>query len=153
MLNILSPYIVVQIFLNLFFFQFASAQAPSKMSYQAVVRNSSNALVSNAPVGMKISILQFSLNGTAVYAETQNPTSNENGLVSIEIGGGTLVSGNFSAIDWASGPYFIQTETDPNGGSNYSITGTSQLLSVPFSLYSNKSGETKKIKTLIYTGF
>ncbi len=153
MLNILSPYIVVQIFLNLFLFQFASAQAPSKMSYQAVVRNSSNALVSNAPIGMKISILQFSPNGTAVYAETQNPTSNENGLVSIEIGGGTLISGNFSSIDWASGSYFIQTETDPNGGSNYTITGTSQLLSVPFSLYSNKSGDTKKLKTLIYTGF
>lgn len=148
-----SHYLVVQIYLILFFFQFASAQAPSKISYQAVIRNSSNILVSNAPVGMKISILQFSPNGASVYAETQNPTSNENGLISIEIGGGTLVSGNFSAIDWSSGSYFLQTETDPNGGSNYTITGTSQLLSVPFSLYSNKSGDTKKLKTLIYTGF
>ena len=149
----LSHYLVVQIYLILFFFQFASAQAPSKISYQAVIRNSSNILVSNAPVGMKISILQFSPNGASVYAETHNPTSNENGLISIEIGGGTLVSGNFSAIDWSSGSYFLQTETDPNGGSNYTITGTSQLLSVPFSLYSNKSGDTKKLKTLIYTGF
>jgi hypothetical protein len=152
MFKIVSRYLVIQIFMSLLFSQFSSAQAPSKMSYQAVIRNSSNTLVTNAPIGMKISIIQSSPNGTTVYDETQTPTSNENGLVSIEIGGGTIVSGNFSGIDWANGPYFIQTETDPNGGSNYTITGTSQLLSVPFALYSNKSGETKKLKTLIYTG-
>jgi hypothetical protein len=77
----------------------ASAQAPQKMSYQAVIRNSANALVINQVIGMRISILQGSANGTSVYTETQNPTTNANGLVSIEIGGGTLVSGNFSAID------------------------------------------------------
>jgi hypothetical protein len=151
--KIITPYLVIQIFLTFSFAQFSSAQAPSKMSYQAVIRNSSNILVTNAPIGMKISIIQSSPNGTTVYAETQNSTSNENGLVSIEIGGGTIVTGNFTGIDWANGPYFIQTETDPNGGTNYTITGTSQLLSVPFALYSNKSGETKKLKTLIYTGF
>ena len=128
------------------------AQAPNKMSYQAVIRNNSNALVTNSAVGMRISILQTTSSGTAVYVETQTPTTNANGLVSIEIGGGTVVSGNFATIDWAIGPYFIQIETDPTGGSNYSITGTSQLLSVPFALYSNKSEDTKRLKTLIYTG-
>jgi hypothetical protein len=116
------------------------AQAPNKMSYQAVIRNSSNALITNQAVGMQISILQTSSSGTAVYVETQTPITNANGLASIEIGGGTLVSGNFATINWANGPYFIKTETDPNGGTSYSITGTSQLLSVPYALYAESSG-------------
>ena len=114
----------------------AFGQSPNKISYQAVVRNSSNALVTNTQVGMQISILQGSASGTAVYVETQTPTTNANGLVSIEIGGGTVVNGNFATIDWGNGLYFIKTETDINGGTTYTITGTSQLLSVPYALHS-----------------
>ena len=109
------------------------AQAPQKMSYQAVIRNTSNQLVVNKTVGMKISILQASVSGTLVYSETQTPTTNANGLISIEIGGGT----GFDIINWATGPYFIKTETDPTGGTSYTITGTSQLLSVPYAIYSS----------------
>ncbi len=110
------------------------AQAPQKMSYQAVIRNSSNALITSTPVGMQISVLQGSSTGTAVYVETQTPSTNANGLVSVEIGGGTVVSGNFSTINWANGPYFIKTETDPTGGTAYTITGTNELMSVPYAL-------------------
>ena len=110
------------------------AQAPQKMSYQAVIRNSSNALITSTPVGMQISILQGSSTGTAVYVETQTPSTNANGLASVEIGGGTVVSGNFSAINWANGPYFIKTETDPTGGTSYTINGTNELMSVPYAL-------------------
>ena len=112
------------------------AQSPQKMSYQAVIRNSSDQLVNTHAVGMRISILQGTETGAAVYVETQIPTTNTNGLVSIEIGEGTPVSGIFADIDWSAGPYFLKTETDPAGGTSYSITGTSQLLSVPYSLYS-----------------
>ena len=115
------------------------AQAPNKMSYQAVIRNISNALVTSSAVGMQISILQGSSTGTPVYVETQTPTTNANGLASIEIGGGTVVSGNFSTIDWANGPYFVKTETDPSGGANFSITGTSQFLSVPYALHARNT--------------
>jgi uncharacterized protein (TIGR02145 family) len=111
------------------------AQAPQKFSYQAVVRNANNELVANKQVGMKISLLQTSESGTAVYVETHTPTSNANGLVSIAIGGGTKVSGDFATINWANGPYFVKTETDPAGGTSYSLTTTSQLLSVPYALY------------------
>ncbi len=111
------------------------AQAPNKMSYQAVIRDGSNKLVASTPVGMQISILQGSESGTAVYVETQTPTTNANGLVSFEIGDGTVVSGAFASIDWANGPYFIKTESDPTGGTSYTITGTSQLLSVPYAMH------------------
>jgi hypothetical protein len=111
------------------------AQAPEKISYQAVVRDGSNNLVASSTVGMRIQLLQDSEFGDAVYVETQTPTSNANGLVSLEIGEGIVVSGTFASIDWANGPYFIKTETDPTGGTSYTISGTSQLLSVPYALH------------------
>src|SRR3978361_1587775 len=82
------------------------AQTPQKISYQAVVRNANNGLVVNTAVGMRISILQGTSTGTAVYAETQTPTTNLNGLATLEIGSGTVVSGTFSTINWASNVYF-----------------------------------------------
>jgi hypothetical protein len=113
------------------------AQSPEKMSYQAVLRNSSNELVKNKPVGMQISILQ---GNTVVYAEIQTPSTNENGLVTLEIGNGTALTGDFSAIGWGTGIYFIKTETDLTGGSTYTISGTSQLLSVPYALHAKTAG-------------
>src|SRR6056297_954173 len=89
------------------------AQSPEKMSYQAVIRDASDNLLTDTQVGMQISILQGSASGTAVFVETQDPTTNANGLLSLEIGAGTVVSGDFTTIDWANGPYFIKTETDP----------------------------------------
>jgi len=112
------------------------AQAPQKMSYQAVIRNASNALITSTAVGMQISILQGSPAGTAVYVETQTPSTNANGLVSLEIGTGTPVTGTFASINWATGPYFIKTETDPLGGIAYTIAGTNELMSVPYALFS-----------------
>jgi len=112
------------------------AQAPQKMSYQAVIRNSSNVLVTSTPVGMQISILQGSPTGTVVYVETQTPSTNANGLVSLEIGIGIPFTGTFAGINWATGPYFIKTETDPTGGTVYTIAGTNELMSVPYALFS-----------------
>ena len=111
------------------------AQSPEKMSYQAVLRDASNDLVISTEVSMQITILQGSTSGTEVYVETHMPTTNSNGLVSIEIGAGTVKSGDFTTIDWPSDMFFIKTETDLDGEENYTITGTSQLLSVPYALH------------------
>jgi hypothetical protein len=116
------------------------AQAPQKMSYQAVIRDATNSLVANQTIGMQVSILQGSTTGAAVYVETQSAATNTNGLVSIEIGGGIVTLGSFATIDWASGPFFIKTETDPTGGTNYTITSITQLLSVPYAMYASTSG-------------
>jgi hypothetical protein len=136
--NLIKSLIVILTF-N-FPFSTVWAQSPEKMSYQAVIRNSNNDLVINTQIGMQISILQETIDGTAVYTETQIPTTNANGLVSIEIGTGTT-SDNLSVIDWSAGPYFIKTETDPEGGTNYTIIGVSQLLSVPYAFHA-KTAET-----------
>ena len=112
------------------------AQAPQKMSYQAVIRNSNNSLIVSTPIGIKVSVLQGSVNGTVAYSETQIQNTNINGLVSLEIGMGTALIGTFASINWANGPYFIQTEVDPNGGVNYSVIGVTELISVPYALYS-----------------
>ena len=110
------------------------AQVPQKFSYQAVIRNATNVLVANTVVGMRISILQGSANGTVVYSETQKPTTNTNGLISISVGAGNVISGTFAAINWSKTPYFLKSETDISVGTNYTISGTSELLSVPFAL-------------------
>ena len=112
-----------------------TAQQPQKFSYQTVVRGADNLLVVNKMIGIRISLLQGSENGDVVYVEKHTPTTNANGLASIAIGTGSIVSGNFAAINWSKGPYFIKTETDPAGVSNYTLTTTSQLLSVPYALY------------------
>jgi len=116
------------------------AQAPQKLSYQAVIRDNANALIANTTVGVKISIIQGTATGIILYSETHAISTNANGLVSLEIGNGTVVSGTFNSINWANGPFFVKTETDPTGGVNYVITGTSELLSVPFALYALNSG-------------
>jgi hypothetical protein len=113
--------------------------APEQISYQAVVRDAANAIVANQDVGMRISVLQATEVGTAVYVETQTPTTNANGLLSIYIGAGTG-SDDFSAIDWSALPHYITIEIDPTGNNgNYTITGTTQLVSVPYALYAKAS--------------
>ncbi len=111
------------------------AQAPQKMSYQAVIRGANNALVIDKPVGVRISILQGSETGSTVYTETHTPTTNANGLASLSIGIGKNPSSDFSKIDWSKGPYFVKTETDVEDGTNYQLTSVSELLSVPYALY------------------
>ena len=117
----------------------ASAQSPDKMSYQAVLRNVDGTLMKDQAVSIQISILQSSATGTTVYQEDHSPSTNLNGLVSLHIGTGNTTSGTFSAIDWSAGPYFLQTDIDPAGGTNYVISSTTELISVPFALYANKA--------------
>ncbi len=112
---------------------YITAKAQKNFSYQSVIRNNNDELILNSAVGMQINILQGSESGTVVYSETQKPNTNSNGLVSIGIGG----KSGFDDIDWTVGPYFIKTEIDPTGGTNYTIIDTNKLLSVPFALHSN----------------
>jgi len=129
----LQVFVLFFILHSSFFISFG--QAPNKISYQAVIRDAGNELVSNQQVGMKISILQGSESGTVVYAETHTPTTNANGLISVIVGNGTVVDGNIATINWGTGTYFLKSETDATGGTTYSITIINQILSVPYALH------------------
>lgn len=126
------------------------AQAPNKMSYQAVVRNASGALIANQQLGVKLSILENSGTGPSVYSETHSPSTNDNGLFTVEMGAGTKLTGDFATIDWSKAAYFIKTEIDSSGGNSYSITTSTQLLSVPYALHANSGGEWKSFNDGIF---
>jgi hypothetical protein len=113
----------------------AFSQAPQGMNYQATVRTSQGNLVTNQAVGFKFNIRQGNGTGTVIYSETHTATSDQFGNVSLVIGQGTIISGSFSAINWASGTYFNEVLLDVSGGSNYVSMGASQLMSVPYALY------------------
>ena len=115
-------------------------QAPEGFKYQAVVRDGGNLILNNQAVGMRMTIQQGSIGGATVYSETFAPTTNAYGLVNLEIGNGIVTSGTFATIDWANGPFFIETAVDVTGGINYVVMGTSQLMSVPYALYAKTSG-------------
>jgi len=110
-------------------------QAPQGFKYQAVVRDASNSILSNQPVGFQLSILEDSITGISIYSETFTPTSNSYGIINIEIGTGTTVD-DFSLINWANNSYFLETAIDVNGGSSYVVMGTNQFKSVPYALHS-----------------
>ena len=128
----------------LFFFSFSSinsfAQSPNLISYQTVIRNSNNELVANATVGMRISILSGTAADVLWYQEEHTVKTNLNGLAYVVIGKGTNLNGIMTEIDWSKGPFHIKSESDPNGGKNYTLIVVSQLLSVPYAIYA-KSAE------------
>ena len=132
---------LVFILLFIFFYLNTNAQSSLGMTYQAVVRNASNTLVANAAVGVRVSIIQNTATGTVAYAETHTPITNVNGLATFNIGTGTSPSGSYFLIDWANGPYFLKTDIDPAGGTNYSITNTAQFMSVPYAQFAYKSAD------------
>jgi hypothetical protein len=131
----MKKYFLIPAYIGILLSAGVFAQVPETMSYQAVVRDLSNNLVLNKGITMKISLLEVSIYGASVYVETHSAVTNSNGLVNIELGTGTVLNGKFALIDWTKSPYFIKTEIDPQGGTNYIITGISQLLSVPYALY------------------
>jgi hypothetical protein len=136
------------------------AQTPQKFNYQAVARDNTGAIIKNQNISLRISIRSGSTSGVNEYVETFSVTTNDFGLMNLEIGGGTPVIGNMVNIDWGKTTYFIAVEMDASGGTNYQLMGVSQLLSVPYALYAEKSGggndgdtsSTNEIQTLSRTG-
>ena len=108
------------------------SQAPQKINFQSILRNTNGEVVANKAVSLRISILSGSLTSTLVYSEIHTKTTDASGLISLQIGNGTVLSGSFSAILWGNEAHFIKLEADFNGGSNYVLLGTQELMSVPY---------------------
>lgn len=102
-----------------FLFLIASAQAPQGFNYQAIVRNSAGAVVSDQSVAFRIALHQGTATGNVIYKETHSATTNQLGVATFEIGNGNVLTGIFSMVNWALGPYFLQIELDASGGTNY----------------------------------
>ncbi len=113
---------------------FVVAQAPVKFNYQAILRDDLGLVEANTAATLGIELHQTSAGGTTVYEESHAVTTNAFGLANVVIGAGTVISGNFGAIDWSNGPYFVEVKVDGT------IMGTSQLMSVPYALYAEESG-------------
>lgn len=118
------------------------SQAPHLINYQAVARDAAGNIITSGSIGLKFEILQGSSAGSVVYGETNNITPSSAGIFNVAIGAGTPITGTFSGINWASGPFFIKVSIDPTGGSSYNVVGTTQLVSVPYALYAEKAGNT-----------
>lgn len=127
-----------------FFSIFSYAQSPQVFNYQAVARDAAGAVLADQNVSFRISILEGNAGGTAVYTETHLATTNQFGLVNLKVGNGTYVSGDFATIDWAGDAFFLKVEMDESGDVNYQLMGTAQLLSVPYSLHSETTGDTSR---------
>jgi len=112
------------------------AQTPESFNYQVVIRNSSGDLITNQNIGFRLSVLYGTSDGESVYTETQSVMSNDFGVCNLQVGNGTLFSGNMITIDWSAASYFLKVEIDESGGTNYLHVGTSQLVSVPYALHS-----------------
>nr|NQU92446.1 hypothetical protein [Bacteroidota bacterium] len=128
---------------NLFFILLSInllAQAPQAFKYQAVIRDGDGNVVSNQAVGLRITIHKAEIDRLVVYQETHLVTSNDFGMVNLNVGYGVPVSGSFSGINWGSGIYMIEVEVDPTGGTSYVSLGMSSILSVPYALYAKTSG-------------
>jgi len=137
-----------------------SGQAPQKFNYQAVVRDNSGDIISNQSVGIQLSVHDVSATGTIVFRETHNSSTNQFGIVNLEVGTGTAIIGTFSGINWQTGSKYLKVEMDPTGGNNYIALGTTQLISVPYALHSETvtnnedadSDTTNELQLLSLTG-
>ena len=126
-----------RIILLILFPLFGFSQAPQKINFQSILRNSSGEVVANKNVKLKVSIQSGSMMDTTVYSETHLKTTDVSGLMSIKIGTGTVIMGRFDSIKWGKAPHFIKLEADFNGGNSFVLLGTQELMSVPYAFHSN----------------
>lgn len=133
-----KTYNMKQIFTTLFIslsWSICFAQAPQGVPYQSAIRNSIGGILASQPVSLRFSIHDSLAVGTIVYQETHASTTNSQGIVSLNIGQGTPVTGTFEEVNWAKNNKFLQVEMIAAGGTTYTDLGTQQMMSVPFALH------------------
>lgn len=119
----------------LFIYSGLFPQIPEGFSHQAVIRNYQGEILANTDIAIRVSIIQGTTESPAIYVETHTPQSNESGLITYTIGYGNSVEGEFININWSEGFYYLKTEIDIEGGTEYTLSGITQIFSVPYALY------------------
>jgi uncharacterized protein (TIGR02145 family) len=137
--NLLKKSMLLLVALFIFTSVTLMAQSPQKINFQSIVRNTNGLIVSNKTLSIKISLLSDSITGTQVYSESHAIKTDAIGLVSLQIGSGTALSGSFANINWGNAAHFIKLEADFTGGTTYELLGAQELMSVPYALYAVKT--------------
>jgi hypothetical protein len=125
------------------------AQAPQSINYQGAARSLTGAALENQTIGLRIAIRQGSVDGQIAYQETHTTTTNGLGIFSLRIGSGGVVTGSFEQIDWGGSSHFLEIELDEAGGADYQLIGTSELLSVPYSLYAQDAEDAQNAENAV----
>jgi uncharacterized protein (TIGR02145 family) len=121
------------------------AGVPGLINYQGSALDSLGKPMKNQTISLKLSVLDSSSSGTAVYVESHSTATNGSGHFAIQIGGGTAILGTFDSVGWANGRNkYLKTELSQNG--TWVNLGTSQLVSVPYALHAG-SAEVAKTAT------
>lgn len=115
-----------------------AAQPPQAFNYQGIARDGSGTPLAEQNISLRLSILQGAFPGSVVYQETHYVLTNKSGVFSIEVGHGNAQFGQLADVNWGIDNHYIQVEMDPDGGTNFTLLGKSQLLSVPYALYAGK---------------
>jgi hypothetical protein len=141
-INIMKKIIIILLFVYstvLFSQAHQVAQIPQGITYQAIALNSVGNQLINTNISLKISIIDNTADGSVLYEESHSKTTNNKGLYSLVIGQGTIIKGTFASIDWGKNSKYLKVEMDVTGGTNYTVVGNTQMLSVPYALYSGKT--------------
>jgi len=121
------------------------AQSPKAVNYQAVLRDAQGNLIKSKSVSLRLSVLKGSATGSASYTETHSTSTNEYGMVNLQLGNGST-SDDFNSILWGADAHYLKVELDETGGSSYKNLGTTQLVSVPYALFANTANEAATAK-------
>ncbi len=119
--------------------QALAQSVPEAFSYSAVARNTEGLPVSEANIGLQISIREGAINGNLVFQETHDVNTDNLGVFSLSIGSGTSIIGDLASVGWSDGIHFLEVGMDLSGGSNFSLMGTTQLLSVPYAFHAKSA--------------
>ncbi|MEN9638615.1 MAG: hypothetical protein RLZZ262_483, partial [Bacteroidota bacterium] len=115
----------------------AFGQVPQAVNYQAIIRDDTGNPVSEQTISLRLSVRSESATGPIVYSESHIVTTTAGGLINLAIGQGIILTGTMSEVNWLEYPKYLEVEVDLAAGSNYTVMGTSQLVSVPYSFASN----------------
>ena len=123
-------------FLILFSFAISIGYAQTKgINYKAKLADNSGNTLANQNTTVKFSIYEGNMAANLVYQETHTTTTDANGIIMLNIGEGSSVTGDFTTINWGFDTHFLKTEVDT--GSGYVEIGNTEFKTVPYALHAN----------------
>lgn len=102
----------------------------NNISYQAVVRDSTNHLVVNTPLTVELVLTDIN---NHTYSENHSVTTNSNGMTSLWIGAGSSPSGNWDDLQWNT--VTVKSTIYRQSDGKHIITHTMPISAVPYAFY------------------